>query len=216
MPAPEENINWVKLSPEERSHYDDTVQAMMSHVRARAWERTGKGNHFGAFQVQLQLRLLCNHGTFQKRFCRQSLRDRKTARDAMLDSIGTGADIGCSGCGAPVSVFAAFGASGGGLGSSGGLLCPHRFCPSCLSGGGLSPASDSQVPRSLPSPPCCPVCQSQSPGVENSEVLGPAKPEETMHWNFDGPDGYFNNFGVSSKIQALMKDLGRTSIHEKR
>ncbi|KAL8376886.1 hypothetical protein RB595_007831 [Gaeumannomyces hyphopodioides] len=209
MPAPEKEVRWVRLSPAEDGYYRRTHEAMANLVRAKAWERTGKGNHFGPFQVQLQLRLLCNHGTYQKPFSVKA-QDRRTRRDARLDLISGGADVDCSACGAPIPLLDAFGAGGSAPGS-GGSRCQHRFCQQCLSSDGSPPGHSTAT-----SPPSCSVCREEGSAWGNPNLGGNMMvPQETVPQGLDGQGDYFNTHGTSSKIDALMVDLERVGLEEK-
>ncbi|KAL8404421.1 hypothetical protein RB594_009318 [Gaeumannomyces avenae] len=211
MPAPGKEVCWVALSAAEVGVLRRTHEAMANLVRAKAWERTGKGNQFGPFQVQLQLRLLCNHGTYQRPFgAKAAQQDRRTRRDARLDLV--------SGGGAPIPLLDAFGASGSAPGGGGGggddsLMCQHRYCQQCLSPDG-SPAAHSAAG----SPPPCSVCREEGAAAwaENpnfgSDVM---VPQQMMAQGLDGQDGYFNTHGTSSKIDALMTDLEHVGSDEK-
>ncbi|EHA50641.1 DNA repair and recombination protein RAD5C [Pyricularia oryzae 70-15] len=182
MPEPVESTNWITLSPSEREQYDRTVQETAEIIRQKTWERTGKGNHFGLFQAQLQLRLICNHGTYQVPL-KLSRRDRRTEREAMLQAIGLGADTICSGCGAPFSAFEALSST----------LCKHKFCAECM--------EDNNAP--------CPLCHARTRVDELDEV--PNAGMGLPLYADVGNGGYFNMNGMSSKMEALMKDVKAVS-----
>lgn len=167
MPEPVESTNWITLSPSEREQYDRTVQETAEIIRQKTWERTGKGNHFGLFQAQLQLRLICNHGTYQVPL-KLSRRDRRTEREAMLQAIGLGADTICSGCGAPFSAFEALSST----------LCKHKFCAECM--------EDNNAP--------CPLCHARTRVDELDEV--PNAGMGLPLYADVGNGGYFNMNGM--------------------
>ncbi|KAK6216496.1 alcohol dehydrogenase [Pestalotiopsis sp. IQ-011] len=71
----------LDLSKEERDRYENTKATLQRKIRQRVGdhEQTSK---FGIFQMQLQLRILCNHGTFQKHF--SWMKSVLEAKEAML------------------------------------------------------------------------------------------------------------------------------------
>ncbi|TLD17495.1 uncharacterized protein PgNI_01011 [Pyricularia grisea] len=183
MPEPVESTNWITLSRAEREQYDRTVRETAEMIRQKTWERTGKGNHFGLFQAQLQLRLICNHGTYQVPL-KLSRRDRRSEREAMLQTIGLGGDTICSGCGAPFSAFEALSST----------LCRHKFCGECMEDNNTS----------------CPVCHARTRVVDEFND-GPNAGVGLPMYADVGTGGYFNMNGISSKMEALMKDVKAVS-----
>ncbi|KAI1657698.1 SNF2 family N-terminal domain-containing protein [Daldinia decipiens] len=105
LPNITERYHYVTLKEDERKHYDDMLEDMSNIIKGKAQKETGRRDHFGIFQAQLQLRLLCNHGTFQKPFMSRHPRDRKIEREEFLYSLGTNAEFPCSMCGIPIPVF---------------------------------------------------------------------------------------------------------------
>ncbi|KAK2808657.1 hypothetical protein FQN50_004521 [Emmonsiellopsis sp. PD_5] len=66
LPEPKSRIISITFSDEERQQYERTKRMMTSAIRQQVGDE--KNNVFGVFQAQLQLRILCNHGTFQHPF----------------------------------------------------------------------------------------------------------------------------------------------------
>lgn len=96
LPNISQKHHYVTLTESERRQYDETLMAMASFIKEKASLNPKKRDSFGIFQAQLQLRLLCNHGTFQKRLARKAHRDRKAEREDFLYSLGSNAEITCS------------------------------------------------------------------------------------------------------------------------
>ena len=63
LPDRQDRTCTLELSREEREQYDQTMKRMARAIRMNA-EGSDKKSLFGLFQALLQLRLLCNHGTF--------------------------------------------------------------------------------------------------------------------------------------------------------
>ncbi|OCL11998.1 hypothetical protein AOQ84DRAFT_228449 [Glonium stellatum] len=77
LPQITERYHYITLSEEERRQYDHTLVTMANFIKAKSSQNPDRRDPFGIFQAQLQLRLLCNHGTFQRPFTKRSQRDWK-------------------------------------------------------------------------------------------------------------------------------------------
>lgn len=86
----------VILSTEEREHYETTLENM-AHAMTHGNRQKLANTPFGKFQIQLQLRILCNHGTFQKSFS-WNQDDPQTQREDVVSSMGNDTVVVCSGC----------------------------------------------------------------------------------------------------------------------
>ena len=161
----------------------------------RQWQST----YEKIFQAQLQLRLICNHGTFQKLFTQRRRCDRKVEREDFLYSLGKNAEITCSVCGIPIPVFDVLGGS-----QIHRHPCGHKLCQECVfqSRETAVQARHSEFP--------CPLCHAmiESEPKSHNQELSPSIVTET--------EGYFNKTGVSSKIDTLLKDLTLKSMDTKR
>ncbi|KAL4871331.1 hypothetical protein BDV12DRAFT_164112 [Aspergillus spectabilis] len=68
LPKPREETRIVQLSDEERMEYTFTYADMQRYWVQQVGEYTERASPFGMFQIYLQLRSFCNHGTYQPRF----------------------------------------------------------------------------------------------------------------------------------------------------
>ncbi|KAH6722788.1 SNF2 family N-terminal domain-containing protein [Leptodontidium sp. MPI-SDFR-AT-0119] len=187
LPDITESYHYVTLSDQERKQYDETLALMAKLIREKASRKADHRDPFGIFQAQLQLRLLCNHGTFQKPFKGRSQRDRKAEREDFLYSLGTNAESICAMCGIPIPVFDL----SGGLGSS-GHICQHKLCQECM-----TQNRDDSILDGV-STEYCPLCDmsiGQIHGTESQELSN--KPEGNN-------EEYFSKSGFSSKMNALI------------
>ena len=161
---------------------------MIRAIRQRAGE-FGKKSMFGMFQAQLQLRIFCNHGTFQHSFAwaRRSLLNE---REDALCSIGRNGEINCSSCRQPMPI----------LGSNNVYRantenCAHVLCSECL---------EENVPESGDNGNAdqrCPLCFPIGAPLATTEV-------EYRYSKGEGEHGdYFRPQGHSSKMTALISDV---------
>ncbi|KAM0522526.1 hypothetical protein ACHAPE_002117 [Trichoderma viride] len=189
----------LTFTPQEREQYDNTMKILKRMILHRVGE-VDKASHFGTFQMNLQMRLLCNHGTFQQPFSwrRRSYQDE---REAAAGALGQNSEICCSGCQLPMPIL---GSSW--LRSDYNSRCNHVLCPDCIDESSTTAG--------------CPVCVlTLGPGMarNNASTNG----EDVPDWPADGragnsDDHYFNNEGHSTKMEALIKDVKEDLSETKR
>lgn len=189
LPEQQYRTRTLEFSKEERDQYEQTKKIMIRAIRQRAGE-FNRNSMFGMFQAQLQLRILCNHGTFQHLFswARRSLLNE---REDALYAIGWNGEIKCSSCRQSMPI----------LGSSNvhrtyADNCAHVLCSECLeeSAQGTGEEEGNTAPR-------CPLCFHLGTSMATTAV-------ECGNSSNDGPhDGYFNLQGHSSKMAALISDV---------
>jgi len=185
LPEPQHRTKIISFSPEEREQYEQTRNIMNRALRQRVGESYSK-SIFGMFQVQLQLRILCNHGTYQQPFswAKRSLQDE---REDALCSLGGYGEINCSLCRQSLPVLGSSNLYQKYQGS-----CAHIICRECLG----QNEHISSVPIDIDKN--CPLCTVT--GVHSSEAGPHAKIEERR-------DAYLRQQGHSSKIMALISDI---------
>jgi SWI/SNF-related matrix-associated actin-dependent regulator of chromatin subfamily A3 len=74
-----EEVKPIQLSPAERAAYDNLQRSMvraLTHGHRERWSKNGQ------FQIQLQLRLICSHGTFQTCSTDVAIQKQMEAEDA--------------------------------------------------------------------------------------------------------------------------------------
>ncbi|EWY90122.1 hypothetical protein FOYG_07737 [Fusarium oxysporum NRRL 32931] len=95
LPKTRQFVRHLELSPQERDQYDKTKAVILRNMEHRMGE-VKKSSQFGMFQMWLQLRIVCNHGTYQKLFSwhRRSLLEE---REALVGTAGRYGEISCVG-----------------------------------------------------------------------------------------------------------------------
>ncbi|KLO90158.1 related to promoter binding protein RUSH-1alpha [Fusarium fujikuroi] len=192
LPQVSEKHHYIELQESERRQYDQTLVNMASLIKAKASLGPEKRNGFGIFQAQLQLRLLCNHGTFQKPFKDNDHRDKKAEREDFLYSLGSNAQITCSLCGIPIPAFDLLGGS-----ESYNHPCGHKLCQECILQNNEAGAF---LENSFLTRPC-PLCKGT---IQESHCSG----SQSYPGELDGD--HFNTEGYSSKMNALIQDLEKS------
>ncbi|KAK2034132.1 SNF2 family domain-containing protein [Colletotrichum zoysiae] len=220
LPGLEERVKELEFTPAEREQYDKTKKILMRTIKQKVGE-VEKSSKFGLFQANLQMRILCNHGTYQKPFSwsRRSYRlSRLEEREAAVSALGQNAEITCDGCHQPMPIL---GSSR--LRNGAEEQCAHVLCSECLD------ESDMSAPGSRTRH--CPVCENwmrtaaksrYSPtaagaaaGSPQIRVDGPAASrgdvamaDAPARTSADKDDElYFNQDGYSTKMDALIRDV---------
>jgi SWI/SNF-related matrix-associated actin-dependent regulator of chromatin subfamily A3 len=183
LPDVENIMRTVVLSAEERNQYEQTQKTMWRAVRHQHGAVEGKST-LGMFQVQLQLRIICNHGTWQQLF---SWNRRKLhlldEREAIEASLGRESERTCSACRETMPLF------GAGTSFQQYEECRHVLCAECVE----VKMSAGQNVR----PSRCPMC---------SALWHPSAKKHGQKYGSQ-EDLYFRPHGHSSKMNMLMADV---------
>ncbi|KAI1757160.1 hypothetical protein F4782DRAFT_481472 [Xylaria castorea] len=118
LPGTENHEVVLHFSPEEKKQYDRTSKTLQRSMSEKVGQYD-KHREFGLFQAQLQLRILANHGTYQKPFSwkRMALQ----LDESLAVGLGTSFESRCNGCEQlePALVLTT-------------NVCGHFFCTHCL------------------------------------------------------------------------------------
>lgn len=200
LPGQDVRTRELEMSPEEKEQYKRTTNILNRRIRqVPGGDETE--DKFGLFQAQLQLRILCNHGTWQKLFSWKK-RDLMEEEEAWVSEAGLNAEATCAGCKQPRPI----------LGSNRIYhqfieKCSHILCAECLEDcGGESVIS-------------CPLCKRFRKSGTATEPLSPHESDSDEDILMgDGEDSspaqskkrddaYFNFQGHSTKMEALVNDV---------
>jgi SWI/SNF-related matrix-associated actin-dependent regulator of chromatin subfamily A3 len=186
LPDQQDRTRNLEFSREEREQYERTKKIMVRAIRQDVGG-VDKKSKFGMFQAHLQLRLLCNHGTYQVPFAWASKRNWLIEREAALCSVGQNGEITCSSCRQSMPIL-----STNRVYRTYAEHCAHVLCLECLD---EKAQEDSGEEGSVVSrcPLCCP------PGVLRTAAEVDSRQEQQ--------DEYFLPQGHSSKMAALMSDV---------
>ncbi|WYZ36487.1 hypothetical protein EsH8_XV_000040 [Colletotrichum jinshuiense] len=206
LPGTREVMKELTFSPEEREQYDATLKIFIRALKVKV----GESSKSAMSQTNLQMRLLCNHGTYQKNFSWQRKAYLHDERETAANALGRNVDITCGGCRQPMPI----------LGSSKlrndfEEQCAHVICSECLEDTKESKTSTKSIRQH------CPLCQDWMKSVETQRqalplvgVDGPSDAEDvemedgpSHHTPQDKDDSYFRTTGYSTKIRALINDL---------
>lgn len=183
-----EKTRLVSFSTEEKEQYDKTYEDM-KRAMGHTINESMNSKRFGIFQAQLQLRLLCNHGTFQHQFhwarARNLLDEREDALTwSSLDwSNGEGACSSCHQLIPTIDLDAACKLQD---------RCTHMLCQECRQGIGGQ----------------CPLCQVTALGQRGQKHGGSSRMQQAR-------EAYFQHTGHSSKMNALIQELRESDPQDK-
>jgi len=181
-----EFTKYVIFSNEEQQQYDKTKEDMKRTMQQLVDDFESK-SRFGIFQAQLQLRLLCNHGTFQHLFWWVRARTLLDEHEDAFALAGMYGEKSCSVCRRSISApedIPRFEAE---------LLCAHILCSKC------QPSHDDQ----------CPLCQTIEYGQKAARI-------QHAHPAALSSEGYFRTNGRSTKMDALIEDIKDSNPEDKR
>ena len=178
----QDTIRMVDLSSQERRQYDDTKAIMMQAVRNQVGEQESH-SALSLFQVILQLRVLCNHGTWQQPFSwtRRNLNSLDEVEASIELTLGAGSEVTCTLC---MSRFPTSGCTS--MYRRYTQICRHILCTRCIE---QTVQTDYELPSTV-----CPLC---APTVVHDLQLFHTGEHNT----------YFQGHGCSAKMKALMDDV---------
>lgn len=177
----------LDLTAAEREQYKTNELEMSRAIKEQAnFENPTKG-FFGIFQMEMRLRRLCNHGTYQKPFS-TNLDDLRRASRSDLMASQSNKNAQCDSCGCSVTPEML----GDDLLSSHFTICGHFLCSKCV------PDFEYKLAISKDETGLqCPLCHTRL--TEDNYFQS----DNTVQAD------YFNKDGESTKILALIDDIER-------
>ncbi|KAK8059215.1 SNF2 family N-terminal domain-containing protein [Apiospora saccharicola] len=176
-------------------------------------------SRFSLFHAMMQLRIFCNHGTYQNWFSwkkHKETSDTLEEREIFQSHISSPRSRGCDGCSNPLSPLdlnkpMIFGRS-----------CRHILCMDCI-----NDTRDESVPEDSHSQ--CPICRSfastlahevQRATMDESGDVNMTRNDDDASEVIDPGSTqtlpYFRKSGTSTKINALIEDIGNDPLGTKR
>ncbi|KAK0629251.1 SNF2 family N-terminal domain-containing protein [Bombardia bombarda] len=210
LPSHNERTRDLTMTDDERRQYDKTFKILLRYMGTGVSQYPGGAGHghdhrsikFGQFQAHLQLRILCNHGTFQKPFSwkKRDLKDERAAEREAFIGLGQGPEIMCDGCKQPRPI----------LGSTNNSFvenCTHSFCLECL-----DDCADFPGMQNMKHCPLCHRFGNAPPDDQDDIVMQDGDdedntPDKDMVQENSLHKDYFNRTGFSTKMNALIRDV---------
>ncbi|KAI9157912.1 DNA repair protein RAD5B [Paramyrothecium foliicola] len=202
LPGQEEQTKELQFSPDEKLLYERTAKILARRLREQIGEKVSD-SRFGLFQVHLQLRLLCNHGTYQNLLSWTRTHQSVDDKEAFLAEVGFSAERVCVICRQPKPVLASRNVQQDFIEG-----CAHIVCFECSGDLEESPGEGGNLQEDLPRH--CPICRELGKSIQKAAAQatddgsGDIEMQDTP-----APDAqnYFNATGFSTKMSELVKDL---------
>ncbi|TGO68489.1 hypothetical protein BOTNAR_0024g00400 [Botryotinia narcissicola] len=195
LPSVVEVYRLVYFCFEEKSLYDSTRREEIQAVKQQDSQGRSKRGYFGIFQLQVQLRRLCNHGTFLKRCSSISQTDTQFDPEQALGLLQEKNESKCHYCNIEIE----------GLGSSvihrgRFTTCGHLLCFDCVSIYRNSLITDKDDIHSR-----CSLCaQIFINNVCFADEVGNKRKAHSLT-----SSSKFESTGIASKMKELLKDVNR-------
>lgn len=199
LPPLQESVRHLDFNEEEQAQYRNTSKILFRKIHQKAGEHE-QTSTFGIFQANLQLRIMCNHGTFQQPFSWQNERSLRDIKEAWVSTVGGNAQVNCDGCSQPMPV----------LGSNKvyndfAEKCNHVLCLECLDDATLVEGPE-RVRKH------CPLCKVFHREAVDVEMVDGSQQSHGDDGELDDFD-YFRPGGYSTKMNALISDV-RFNVQE--
>jgi SNF2 family DNA or RNA helicase len=186
----------IEFSDIERQQYDNAHAEMSNEIKRQVNLEKSKRGYFGILELEMRLRRMCNHGTFEK----------PRPEDEVFQNYNTSDSTICDSCKVDLSDAVLVDS----LCNGHYTTCGHLICSNCLPRfeEALATAKDARDR-------VCPLCGEELPGdylvLNRAEAmlgqLGRQQQESTISFQADG---------FSSKINALLANIEKTNIQDKR
>jgi SWI/SNF-related matrix-associated actin-dependent regulator of chromatin subfamily A3 len=198
LPQAEDLRKELTFSPAEQQQYDKTVRDMSRCLKQQVGNSKSM-NDFGLFQINLQLRILCNHGTHQQPFAWKRnawLENMRDMREFALTSMVATGEVVCSYCKETMPITSARN-----IYRMYGEQCRHAICDLCSVASLDEDAEDGDFEIQ------CPICA-------QTELLRDVKSRPAAKRVLD--EHYFQPNGYSTKMACLVADLLENISDKKR
>lgn len=217
LPGHSERTRELVLTDDEKRQYAKTMNILNRYMRTQVGQHEGGPGHghyhnyqswketkFGLFQAHLQLRILCNHGTYQKPFSwkKRDLKDEKAAeREAFVSEMGLGSELLCDGCKQLRPILGTTASTQNNFVEN----CSHSFCLECLDDFSELPGMENERH--------CPLCRRFSVGLAEAATAADGQEGDVVMEDGDVVQqnvhhkDYFNQKGFSTKMNKLMEDV---------
>jgi SWI/SNF-related matrix-associated actin-dependent regulator of chromatin subfamily A3 len=202
LPDMTDDDRFVEFSSPERAMYNTTQAEIIKAIKQGDNQARKDKGYIGIFHLQLQLRRLCNHGTFQKSFLRVSDDDIQFDPEEALALLQSRGHAKCTYCNIEVTDLKVIEDKCNGYFT----VCGHLLCTACLS------HYEKNLHRVGEFGLRCSVCMKKV----TKDFLAGEKTTLDEAENRPASFSYFEDNGVSSKVAALISDIKTSRSNGKR
>ena len=193
----------LRFSAREEQQYNDTRDKLVKLINKNGLKAKNQKGYLGVFQLQLQLRRLCNHGTFQK----ASLGAEEFDPDQAIALLKKQKDAKCKACSVNIT-----GIQGIEEKRSGAFtVCGHLLCMKC------APKMKAALKPIEGRDGCfkCSLCPEVVFGYYLVGEEGATKSSKSGSKNLSAWQ-YFDKEGCSTKVSAVVADIEHHKTEGKR
>lgn len=188
------DVRLLKFSAKEEQHYVQTRDKLIKMIHQNRMQSKSKNSYLGVFQLQLQLRRLCNHGSFQQ----LSLGAEEFDPEQAIAHLKKQKEAKCEVCG--IDVTGIHGIEEKRSGSF--TTCGHLLCMRCIPTMKLALVKmDGQEDKFR-----CSLCEE----YVNAEYIvtdeTSSKPSKCGNKHLSAWQ-YFDRDGCSTKVSAVVEDI---------
>jgi SWI/SNF-related matrix-associated actin-dependent regulator of chromatin subfamily A3 len=189
----------IDFSEAERLQYDNAHTEMSNEIKRQVNLEKSKRGYFGILELEMRLRRMCNHGTFERSRPEDEVSQNYHSSDAVSSTI-------CDSCKTDLSDKILLDS----LCNGHYTTCGHLICSECLPQfeQALATAKDAKDR-------VCPLCGQELPGdylvLTRAEAMLGQIGRQLQECSLS-----FRPDGVSSKIKALLTNIENTSAQDKR
>ncbi|KAL8789347.1 MAG: hypothetical protein Q9195_006874 [Heterodermia aff. obscurata] len=206
LPDLKDEYRLLQFSDEERKLYNTTEAEMSRTIKNQEMIEKSKRQYLGIFQLQLQLRRICDLGTFESQESPTTERDKFDPEET-LATLREMTSAECIYCGFKVSKSQ----SGKPFGRIHFTTCGHLLCSECV------PRFETALKaRAQGSSFSCPLCSKDLTLdylFQRPSRLRPGNQEEGSQTTRSDTLTEDKSIGVSSKASAVVHDVGQ-HLHE--
>lgn len=196
LPDVDEIWQDVKLSENERQQYNAAEQHMSNEIKCQVGLERSKCGYFGILELEMRLRRMCNHGTFEQ--------PRSEYGDLAINKNLEEADCtNCDSC----NINLADEMLVDNLCNGHYTACGHLICSKCLTHFEQVLATAKSAAERM-----CPLCGSEL----TADYLVLDRAEALLGRKLLQSTASFRPNGVSSKINALLANIENTNSQDKR
>jgi SNF2 family DNA or RNA helicase len=189
----------IDFSEGERQQYDTAHAQMSNEIKRQVSLEKSKRGYFGILELEMRLRCMCNHGTFERPRPEDELSQNFNSSDA-------GGSTMCDSCKTDLSDAILVDS----LCNGHYTTCGHLICSNCLPRFEQALATAKEVKDRV-----CPLCGQELPGdylvLSRAEAILGKLGRQFQECNLS-----FQLDGFSSKINALLANIENTNAQDKR
>lgn len=198
LPTTTYQDRYIDFTAAEKAFYTEIQATLITAIKMHDSSARSSKNYFGVFQLQLQLRRLCNHGTYQKELSKSLQHDIEFDPEEAFELLRKTRKAKCTYCNVSIASVECFTDK-----MTGKLtICGHLLCSNCIPAysASLGLISDTELQ--------CSLCSRQLPSNYIAETNNASSLFSTIEHQ------RFSKDATSSKVSALIQEIENNNNNE--